>query len=945
MRTNNTLAWRTIVVLVFAACAPRPAAAQGVGAIGGTIADASGGVLPGVTVTLANPGTIGGNQNAVSDERGAYQFTRLVPGRYAVRAELQGFRSTVQEDVVVNADVTVRVDLKLEVGSVAEAIVVSGASPLLDTTSALNQTVMSREVLDNLPNRGDLWAIARVIPSIVLGKVDVGGSEAFLQSSTTVHGSLNENGYMIDGMDVSSETGNGTVAMIYLDPFAFQETNYQTANGPAERSKGGVIFNEITKSGTNVLHGGYTFSGANHGMGSANYSDALKAQLLSSVPAAARAANPNIVPGADIQDIWDTGGWLGGPIVRNRLWFSTSFHEQALNQYLLGNYNANGTQVLDDNQMWTFSSKISWQVTRNSQLSHFYTVQYKKIGHRNGGGLFADSQARNDSEKYPQVNQVKWTAPISSRILLDVSGSLLRVSDNFRPEPGVNAGDISHFDSVTNTYTVALPNYHDNPEVRGVVLASVTYIIGQHDVKAGYQYMREESGFPYTSTSGMRAVFRNGVPDSVNTYNTPVNYTDYDSSHSVYVQDRWRPIRKLTMNLGLRFETNYGWQPATCQAQTTFVQAQCFPAIEGAPDWKAFAPRFSAVYDLFGDGETALKVAANRYEVPPGVSYAAQINPIQLTNDTRSWTDLNHDGVPQLNELGPSTGFNFGTTNRYSPTLQWPVVNEYSVEVERQLPWNVVVSASYIRREGRRNIGPENVAVPLASYSPLQVTEATSGRQVTVYNQSQELIGKFDVLWDNFPALDSNYNGADLVVNKRLSNGWMLMAGASFGRTLGDIFCNNSVTCTAATSDLNNPNFAFRQGRIGNDVPVSLRMSGLYQMRWGVSVSATAQHFTGFPENTTVLVGGNTVKLTQVSQAVVVEPRGTTRPPPVNSLDVSLRKTWKFGRMAAEPVLDLYNLMNAASLLSRVTQLGPTYLTPVTIQRGRLIKLGVNVNF
>ena len=111
--------------------------------------------------------------------------------------------------VVVNADVTVRVDLKLEVGSLVEAIVVKGESPLLDTTSALNQTVMSREVLDSLPNRGDLWAIARVIPSVVLGKVDVGGSEAFLQSSTTMHGSLNENGYMIDGMDVSSETGNG----------------------------------------------------------------------------------------------------------------------------------------------------------------------------------------------------------------------------------------------------------------------------------------------------------------------------------------------------------------------------------------------------------------------------------------------------------------------------------------------------------------------------------------------------------------------------------------------------------------------------------------------------------------------------------------------------------------------------------------------------------------
>ena len=933
----RAFAWRTLGVLLFVTCAPRFAAAQGVGAIGGTIADASSGMLPGVTVTLTNPGTIGGNQSTVSDERGAYQFTRLVPGRYTVRAELQGFRSATQAEVVVNADVTVRVDLKLEVGPLAEDIVVKGESPLLDTTSALNQTVISREVLDNLPNRSDVWAIARVIPSVVLGKVDVGGSEAFLQSTTTVHGSLNENGYMIDGMDISSMDSSGTVAMIYPDPFAFQETNYQTANGPAERSKGGVIFNMITKSGTNTLHGGYMFSGANHGMGSANYSDALKAQLLAAVPAAALAANPNILPGADIQDIWDTGGWLGGPIVRDKLWFAASFHDQALNQYLLGNYNANGTQVLDDNWMWTLASKISWQVSRNSQLSYFYNLQYKLIGHRNGGGLFADSQARNSSWKYPQVNQVKWTAPISSKVVLDVSGSLLRVSDNFRPEAGVTTGTISHFDSVTNTYTVALPTYADRPQVRGVIQGSVNVIVGEHDMKIGYQYMRESEEMNTTSTSGIRAVFRNGAPDSVNTYNTPNDSIDYDTNQAVYIQDKWRPIRKLTLNLGLRFETNYGWQPATCQPQAAFVQAQCFAAIQGAPDWKALAPRFSGVYDLFGDGKTALKVAANRYHIPPGVANVTRLNPDLVTSDTHAWSDANHDGIPQLNELGPSTGFNFGTTNRYSPTLTWPVANEYSVEVEHQLPWNVVVAATFTRRETRHNIGSQNMAVPLASYIPLQVTEANSGRQVTVYNQSPALIGKFDVLWDNLSALDTTYNGTDLLVNKRLSDRWMLMAGASFGKTLGDIF--------GGASDLNNPNFTFRQGLVGNDVPVSLRASGLYQMPWGVSVSATAQHYTGFPENTTVLVSGNTAKLTQVSQSLLVEPRGTTRPPPVNSLDVSLRKTWKFRTVALEPVLDTYNLLNTASLLSRVTQLGPTYFTPVTIQRGRVIRLGANVSF
>src|SRR5712692_5528978 len=125
--------------------------AQGVGALGGTVADASGAVLPGVTVSLLNPGLIGGTQTTVTDERGAYLFTRLVPGRYNVKAELSGFRPVVQENIVVNADATARADLKLELGNVQESITVSGQAPLLDTTSGLNQTVIERQILDVLP--------------------------------------------------------------------------------------------------------------------------------------------------------------------------------------------------------------------------------------------------------------------------------------------------------------------------------------------------------------------------------------------------------------------------------------------------------------------------------------------------------------------------------------------------------------------------------------------------------------------------------------------------------------------------------------------------------------------------------------------------------------------------------------------------------------------------
>src|SRR5438874_1421547 len=149
---------------------------------------------------------------------------------------------------------------------VVSAFAVS-APPLLDTTSALKQTVIPNEVLQALPNRIDMWAITKVVPSIVLDKVDVGGSEAFIQSRATVHGSSQESGYYIDGLDVSSLDGNQTGATFYMDPLAYQETNYQLGGaGLAATSRGGLIYNGISRTSTNQFYGGLNYNGMSRGM-------------------------------------------------------------------------------------------------------------------------------------------------------------------------------------------------------------------------------------------------------------------------------------------------------------------------------------------------------------------------------------------------------------------------------------------------------------------------------------------------------------------------------------------------------------------------------------------------------------------------------------------------------------------------------------------------------
>jgi hypothetical protein len=159
----------------------------------------------------------------------------------------------------------------------------------------------------------------------------------------------------------------------------------------------------------------------------------------------------------------------------------------------------------------------------------------------------------------------------------------------------------------------------------------------------------------------------------VNTYNTPNVVRNYIQDHGFYLQDKWRPRRHLTVNLGLRVQRTYGWAPAVCQQQTIFIEARCFDKVDGVPNFLDAAPRFALIYDMFGDGKTALKVSVNRYNYVVGAGYAALVNPMRTTNDTRPWDDRDGDSIPQLDELGPWTGFNLGTTSRVQPGYQAPI--------------------------------------------------------------------------------------------------------------------------------------------------------------------------------------------------------------------------------------------------------------------------------
>ena len=680
-------------------------------------------------MTLSNPGVIGGDQQTVTDERGAYQFTRLVPGAtYSVRAALQGFRAALQEKIVVNSDTTSRVDLHLEIGALEETITVSGQAPLLDTTQTLKQTVMTRETLDALPSRSDVWAIARTAPAVVMNKYDVGGSEMFSQSFAQIYGSTdNERAYTIDGMDVTWAGGEGFV-ISYLDAHMFQEVNLQTASGSAESAKGGLITNMVTKTGSNRFIGSYNFSGGGENTSWNNLSGKTLADLLAAVPPRARVVNPDLVPSAKTLGIFDNSVSVGGPIVHDKLWFAVTGTIASLDQYRVGSYNLDGSRAKDENLMRNISTKVSWQARRASQLHVLYNFNNKGQFNRteNTGPItdFIDGDATIHQVINSNIVQTKWTSVLRNDLLLDASASFLHGDENGRPQDSVELGSIPTFDMVRREHTVAPPNFLHRPATRVNVLSSLAFHVGAHDLKAGYQLMYRKASDTWTGVVspyapfGFRRVLRNGLPDSVNTYNSPTTFVMYSHDHAGYIQDRWTPTRKLTLNLGLRLESTYAREPALCQEQTTFIAAQCFAKIDGVPSLVMPSPRLGVIYDVAGDGKTAIKLTINRYNQPIGVNYLQLINPVRLTSDTRLWTDRNSDLIPQLNELGPSTGFNLGTTNRFADDLKWPYAVEYSVGVQRSLPYEMVAGVTYINRRRGNEIGTRNLAVPTEQLHP-----------------------------------------------------------------------------------------------------------------------------------------------------------------------------------------------------------------------------------
>src|SRR3954462_12964920 len=214
-----------------------PAAALAQSSISGTVKDASGAVLPGVTVEASSPALIEGTKTTTTDGSGGYRIVDLRPGTYSLKFTLTGFSTVERVGFQLQSEFNAKIDTDMKVGALAETITVTGAAPIVDVQSAAKVAVLDRDALDNVPTSRTIWGLGQLILGVSLSSPDVGGSASGMPTYMSMRGGsvgASNNTIMVDGMVMNALSGNGAVQP-YVNEANFQEMTYQTAGIGAER--------------------------------------------------------------------------------------------------------------------------------------------------------------------------------------------------------------------------------------------------------------------------------------------------------------------------------------------------------------------------------------------------------------------------------------------------------------------------------------------------------------------------------------------------------------------------------------------------------------------------------------------------------------------------------------------------------------------------------------
>ena len=942
-------------------------AAQTVGTIEGVVVDAQGSAVPGATVTVAGEALIAPLE-AVTLVDGSYRFRALRRGSYDLRFDSPGFRTVVREGAIVEGNRAIRIDVALELAAVEETITVAADAPVVDIkrTALVNDFGVAE--LQQVPSATDVWAVLAQTAGVRMRGFDVGGSHKSQQTGYESFGVRNQNRILADGVDTTEGTG-GTG--FYFDYYSIEEFTTVAAGADVEMTAPGSLVVMTMKSGGNDFHG-MVHSDYEHESFVGDNADA-------ELEAKGYTGNPNLL-------FFETHADIGGPILRNRAWFYTFYNHFRIDKAVSGIDRSVATDLGDfDN----FGGKVTVRLTDVDRLIGYTQWGLKEKPKR---GLSTDVGPASvlAQASWSWAHKAEWQRVWSNRTFM--TAALKHFGFGWPMVPQVDPlQEPPRLDTATGRLSGAgwFPGANGSPPFTFVrwkpqVTVHMNHYVpdfgGSHDFKFGYEFQIDSSRFGSNANSGHVRYLDDSANDRpfnvdrIMLFNMPaegeIASDNRNRHHAVLIQDTWRPVGSLSLNLGIRYE----------QQRTYFLDAvsspflvDFFPSgnVSGRTNvvWNTWAPRLGVAFaPLRG---TVIKGHFGRYYINLADSHA-NANPASTAWVRYAFLDPNANGIydgpdelgDKFDELGATGAELRSEGSPIDPGLSTEYVDEISFSLEHELVKDTYVRASYVRKDGNGDSGIWNRSQQGALLSGRGIacaddpgwdcpTNALTGTPLNLQRVPDDVAGAIDSQTSTFPGLGASYDTVQVAANRRFSGGFLLQASFDYqwrnefrsaaGESRSPLFADPLVVGSGG------------HGRIwqNHSLDVSARQEttnwggrllARYTLPHDIGVSANLRYQSGWPY---ALIQRVDIPGTGTNQPVFLTDLARNRSESVTITDIRLDKEFAFGADGQNRLtlmLDLYNAFNSNAVTNFSLRVGDqerviAALDPVAM------KLGVRFQF
>jgi outer membrane receptor protein involved in Fe transport len=917
-----------LVLLLLALGATTAPAQTATGGLRGFVKDGTGAILVGVTVEAASPARIGGPAVDVTDAQGLYQFENLPPGAYTIVYSLQGFTTVRHEGLRVEVGRTIQADATLTIGAVEQSITVTGESPVVDALHAGVTSNFNKDWLQSVPTaRQSYFDVVTYAPSVKINQVPNDSRFVIFGSSS------DQNSFQYEGIEISAVSNGGV--WDFPSPDMMQEVEVKAVGVSAEYAnfQGGVI-NIVLKSGSNQFHG------------------------IESV-------------------YWTPPGWVGNNTPNEQFPFHVDYSRQATAEL--------GGPIVKD-RVW-FYAAAPWAMQQSSNVgvdpafAHgghnvkpFVKTNFRLSEHDAGDFTWDDNIfccAATASRQAPIETQTiehghnpvlagHYTHTFGNATLLEVKGGGIYIRDNFTPytdnftTPGHSADSGTGFSSVNAT--TGSRQVHNRTTIDGSVAHSASgFIKGTQDIKVGVQnvYATQQTN---TLTFGnvQYADFR-GAPDQA-TFKDPAVTGGRIRQIGTYIQDNWTLNDRLTLNLGVRYDHTIGdiqdmdSQTTLIGIHETFQSAPTNVHYDGIPGLITFnnvSPRLGFTVRPDSSGKTVLKANYARLYGKLATSMFNSKSPGNTPSDTERYNTLTkkYDIPVQIVNNQTNFGVDPGLKNQYT--------DQFYVGIERQLMNGMGFDASFVVKNEANFIRLTDAG---GTYAPVTINDVFRGQTfpLTVYNRvTPSSASFFEVV--NRTDFDQAFKAFFVQLNKRFSSSWQ--AQANYTWQDAKAYATGSVT-GSTQQDFSSLSSTTGFGRTPNDLinaygPVptnsthSVKLSSTYRAPLDISLGVRYSYESGRPFGRLINVRG--LNQGTVSN-ILAQPRGAYEMEAVNDLQIRLDKDFKLpNRHAIRVSLDMFNIFDTGTVLTVLnnsTQQGDAAFAQTnTVVRPRTFTVGLRYQF